>query len=364
MSVLERPSVPTVARQIVRRTGITRRPRAPIALRSPVPRLRTGRTTGPPTVWMVCPDWDRPAGGIRKEYRAVDVLNDAGIPAAIVHHKSGFACSWFEHATPIVPAADVTVGERDVICVPEVYGPAILDLPKGVRQVIFNQNAYITLDSLAAGGAPAAAPYTRNADLAAVMVVSDNSAEALRYVFPDAAIKRIHHGLDPGIHHPPALPPGKRIAFMPRRRADEAQAVLRLLELRGMLESWEVVPIEGRTEAEVADLLRRSRIFLSLSQLEGLGLPPLEALACGCLVVGFDGFAGREFFRPPFALSVEDGDVVAFARTVEGLMQATEDDPAAAIAAGDEGARFVRGRYSPEAERRDLVELFAPLLGA
>ena len=54
--------------------------------------------------------------------------------------------------------------------------------------------------------------------------------------------------------------------------------MLRLLELHGALDGWEVVAIEGRSETQAADLLRSSRIFLSFSELEGFGLPPCEAL--------------------------------------------------------------------------------------
>jgi hypothetical protein len=331
--------------------------------RSQIPRLRVdrSRTTSAPTAWMICPDWDRPAGGIRVQYRAVDALNDAGLSAAIVHRRPGFACTWFAHRTRIVAAADVVVGPRDVIVVPEVYGPAILDLPAGVRRVIFTQNAYLTLDSLAAGPA-AAGPYRPSPDLVAVLVVSDDSAAVLEYAFPDTPLRRVRLGIDPAIHHPPATPAPLRIAYMPRRRASEAAQVLRLLERRGVLDRWEVVAIDGRGEAEVADLLRGSRIFLSFSEREGFGLPPCEALACGCLVVGFHGFAGREFFRAPFAEPVEDGDVVAFARAAERLARRVEDDPEAMAAAGAAGARFVRDRYSPASERRDLLDVFAPLL--
>jgi hypothetical protein len=365
MSVAGHASIPAAARRIAQRAGISRRrPTTPIALRSPVPRLRVarGQATATPTVWMVCPLSDEPSGGVRKQYRAVDVLNEAGVPAAIVHDRAGFACTWFDHETRIVAAADVVVGERDVIAVPELYGPAILDLPPGVRQVIFNQNAYLTLDSLAAGGAAAAAPYVDNPALEAVVVVSEDSARALRYVFPRLPIRRLHYGLDPALHHPPADPPGRRLAYMPRRRADEAAQVLRLLELRGVLQDWEVVAIEGQSEREAADLLRSSRIFLSFSESEGFGLPPCEALACGCLVVGFDGFAGREFFRPPFAVQVEDGDVVGYARAVEDLVRLVDEDPPAIEAASEAGSRFVAERYTQDAERRDLVDVFAPLV--
>jgi len=312
---------------------------------------------------MICPDWDKPAGGSRTQYRVVDALNDARLSAAIVHRRAGFACSWFAHTTRIVAAADVVVGEQDVLVVPEVYGPSILELPRGVRQVIFNQNAYLTLDSLIAAPA-AAAPYQENPDLAAVMVVSDDSAAVLEHAFPGIPIQRIRLSVDPVIFHPPAEPAPRRIAYMPRRRANEASQVLRLLELRGVLDTWEVVAIDGCSDVEVADLLRSSRIFLSFSEREGLGLPPIEALACGCLVVGFHGFAGREYFRPPFAEAVEDGDVLAFARAVERLARRIDEDPVGTAALGDAGARFALDRYSPAREQSDLVDVFAPLLRA
>jgi hypothetical protein len=357
MSVIDHPAFPDTARRVARKASRTLR-----RGRYQVPRLRLAPRAGePPTVWMICPDWDHPSGGIRKQYRAVDVLNAAGVPAAIVHKRAGFRCSWFEHDTRIVPAGDIGVAPGDVIAVPEIYGASILSLPPGVRQVIFNQGAYLMLETFT-DGRTAVAPYRDNPDLAAVVVVSDDSAEVLRYAFPDVPVVRIRHGLDPARHHPPTEPPGRRIAYMPRRRADEAAQVLGLLELRGVLDGWDVVAIERRTEAEVADILRSSRIFLSFSQLEGFGLPPLEALACGCLVAGFHGFGGRELFRPPFAVPVEDGDLVGFARAVEELIRLADDDPAAMRAAADAGSRFALERYSAEAERQDLVNAFAPLL--
>lgn len=346
------------ARRVARRAGLAGR-----RVKADVPRLRTvpGGTGNAPTAWFIAPDWDRVAGGIRKQYRAVDVLNAAGLSAAIVHKRPGFSCTWFSHDTRIVAAGAVLVGPGDVIAVPEIYGASILDLPAGVRQVIFNQNAYLALDSLLTGG-PAAAPYLDNPDLAAVTVVSEHNAEMMRYACPNAPIHRLHYGIDRAVHHSPAVPGGRRIAYMPRRRGHEAKQLLGLLERRGALEGWEVIAIQGRTESQAAEILRSSSIFLSFSELEGFGLPPLEALACGCLVVGFDGFGGREFFSAPFATRVEDGDVVAYAREVEELVGQFDSDPRAMRAAAVSGAAFVHERYSAEVERRDLLDVFAPLL--
>jgi hypothetical protein len=42
------------------------------------------------------------------------------------------------------------------------------------------------------------------------------------------------------------------------------------------------------------------------------------------------------------------------------MMRHTEEQPGAARAAAKAGVDFVHERYSLEAERRDLVEVFAP----
>ena len=330
---------------------------------NPVPRLALARNSAwmPPTAWFICPDFERPSGGIRKLYRSVDILNDAGLQAAIVHQRRGFRCTWFEHQTRIVSAKRAVVSQRDVIVVPEIYGRSICDLPRGVRQVIFNQNAYLTLASLV-GERGATAPYIDNPDLSAVLVVSEDSARIVEYAFPGIRVQRLRPGLDPALHHPPEDQKRRRIAYMPRKRAREAAQVLNLLRLRGVLDGWEVIAIDRRTEAEVADLLRTAQIFLSFGQLEGFGLPPLEALACGCLVIGYHGFGGREFFRAPFAIAVEDGDIVGFARAAEDLIHLIDDDPTSMAAAGIAGARFVHDHYSQDGERQDLLDVFAPLL--
>ena len=79
-------------------------------------------------------------------------------------------------------------------------------------------------------------------------------------------------------------------------------------------------------------------------------------------MIGFHGFGGREFFRPPFAIAIEDGDVVAFARAVEDVIRLINDDPTSAAAASNAGVAFVLEHYTRDAERKELLDVFAPLL--
>jgi hypothetical protein len=329
-----------------------------------VPKLTVSRSCSQarPTAWFICPDHESPSGGIRKLYQSVDILNAAGLNAAIMHTRPGFRCTWFENNTHVVNTRQAVIYSKDVIVVPEIYGGSIRDLPKNIRQVIFNQNVYLTLRSLAESPANAAA-YIDNPDLALVLVVSEDSANVIEYAFPRTPIRRIRLGLDPDLHHPSMDRKRRRIAYMPRKRACDAKLVLELLRNRNVLDDWELIAIEQRSEAEAAELLRSAQIFLSFNRQEGFGLPPLEALACGCLVVGYTGYGGREYFRPPFAIAVEDGDVVAFAQKAEELIRRVDTDPYDVTAAAVAGSRFALDYYSRDAEREALLDVFVPLLG-
>ncbi|MDB5610841.1 MAG: glycosyltransferase [Bradyrhizobium sp.] len=298
---------------------------------------------------------------MRKLYHCVDILNGVGLNAAILHARAGFRCGWFENTTRVASAAEVTVGPQDILVVPEIYGQTIRDLPKNIRQVIFNQNVYNTLGWLL-DRSTNATPYTDNPDLALILVVSQDNAEVIKHIFPAAPVQRLHLGIDPVLFHPPQGPKQRRIAYMPRKRAGDAASVLALLRLRGALDGWDVVAIEGRSEAETAELLRSAKLFLSFSSREGFGLPPLEALACGCLVVGYHGLGGREYFHPPFATAVEDGDIAGFARAVEATLRRIDHDPRSTDAIMAAAATFVSEGYPLETERQDLLDVFGPLL--
>ncbi|WP_404534670.1 glycosyltransferase [Bradyrhizobium ottawaense] len=298
---------------------------------------------------------------MRKLYQCVDTLNAAGLNAAILHAEPGFRCGWFENRTRVVDADMVTLGPRDLFVVPEIYGQSICDLPRNIRQVIFNQNAYVTLRSLEDGSVNAT-PYTNNPDLALVLAVSEDNAEILRRTFPETPVRRLRVGIDPALYHPPQASKQRRLAYMPRKRPDDAAAVLAQLKLRGALDGWDVTAIDNRSEAETAELLRSAKLFLSFSSREGLGLPPLEALACGCIVVGYHGSGGREYFHPPFAIAVNDSDISAFVRTVEAIICNIDSDPQYTDSFMAKAFRFVSERYPMEAEEQDLLDIFGTLL--
>ncbi len=295
-------------------------------------------------------------------YRHVDELTRSGYRAAVVHERPGFRYRWAPPETPALSRDEVEPDPaHDVVVWPEVYGPAIGSWGPDCRRVILNQNASYTLGSCDFFD-PQPLPY-QDARTIAVVTVSEHNRRWLGYAFPGLRVRRITVAIDDRLFTP-SSEKAARICLMPRKGADGANQVLHILRQRGALEGVEVAPIDGRPAAEVAGIMRESLIFLALSQQEGFGLPAAEAMACGCVVVGYHGGGGAEFMRRGLAYPVPAGDVIAVAARVEQVLADWRRRPGRVLAMGRRASDFVRERYSLQRERDDVLELWRQLLGS
>lgn len=313
------------------------------------------------TIHILSPDQNTPCGGIKKLYRHVDVLNKHGIPAQIVHQQPGFRCTWFANETRVSTGANTAVNRHDFVVVPEVYGPQIGGIVPGIRKVIFNQGCYLTFGGYSFDKRDLTSAYL-HPEVVATLVVSEDSRQYLEYAFPKHRVFRIRHSLDTRLFYPP---PQKRrlISLMPRRNPQDAAQVINILKFRQALADFEVVLIHDKSEAEAAAILRESVIFLTFSPAEGFGLPPAEAMACGSIVIGYDGRGGKEFFKPEFCYPVETGDIIGFARTVEEVIRGFLSDPAPLLAKGQLAAAYIREHYNSEHEEADIVRIWKAIIG-
>jgi glycosyltransferase involved in cell wall biosynthesis len=85
------------------------------------------------------------------------------------------------------------------------------------------------------------------------------------------------------------------VAYMPRRGAELTEACWRALRTRRRGLAYQ--PIDRAGEAAVAEELRRAGFFLATSVGEWFGLPALEAMAAGCIVVSVPVRGGAEYLH-------------------------------------------------------------------
>jgi hypothetical protein len=324
-----------------------------------IPPFEVSPSPGRQRIYYLCPVENAPSGGTRVIYRHVELLNDMGIPAAVLHEKDGFSCTWFAHRAPIVSAASIDFHRDDLLVIPECYGVGLHMVPEQIRKVIFNQGAHHTFDRVALSTTEAGAPYRGVKNLAGMLTVSDDNAELLRMAFPELDIAVARNVIDPQAFGLRSHEAGRRIGYIPSRRREELHQILHILRANGGLErgGWQLEAIAGRSEREMGETLRSCAIFLSLSDRDGFGLPPAEAMATGCFVVGYAGGGGNEFFDSAYSSKVTDTTGL-----VRELMAAAAKTPWELSQLGSRASERVLSRYTEEGLRQDLKAFYGGIL--
>ncbi len=120
----------------------------------------------------------------------------------------------------------------------------------------------------------------------------------------------------------------------------------------------EPLAASGLPHRDLLEQLGRYRFFLTLSAAEGFGLVPLEAMAMGATVTGYDGFGGRHYLRSGRNCAVAPyPDVEAIA----DMLVALRADPARAEALAQRGREtaaefsYARFRQAWIAELREAL---------
>jgi hypothetical protein len=105
------------------------------------------------------------------------------------------------------------------------------------------------------------------------------------------------------------------ITFMPRKLSKHSKLVISFLKYY-LPHGWRIKALDNLKEREVYKFLRKSKIFLSFSELEGLGLPPLEAAIAGNKIIGYTGEAGKEYWHEPIFTEIKNGEILHFYKTI------------------------------------------------
>ena len=105
------------------------------------------------------------------------------------------------------------------------------------------------------------------------------------------------------------------ITYMPRKLPEHSS--LLLFFLKNLLpKNWKILPLINVSEKKLINTLSISKIFLSFSNFEGMGLPPIEAALSGNKVIGYVGGGGSEYWKKPIFIKVENGEIEDFAKKI------------------------------------------------
>jgi len=262
----------------------------------------------------------------------------------------------FASRAPVLRAgSSMTFQHKDVIVMPEPWKLHIDGFaPMQVRKVMHCQNPYYLFNGVDD------ISMIAQKGISAVITCSDYTSGLMRRMGYQGALQTVQPTLSPVFKH--SGEKKLQIAYMPRKREFETSFVKGLFKsLYPELRTVPWVPINNMTLAECAQVLDESAVFAAFSHIEGLGLPPLEAMASGCVVVGFNGLGGADYSTPHNGLWITEGEHIAFAHALaEGLRAASDPSWYANILAH---AKATAARYSHSRFTRDLKQFWEDYLG-
>jgi hypothetical protein len=321
-------------------------------------------------IWL-CHPIKKPVGGVKVIYRQAQLANELLAPwghtAAVMHPNTWrFRVKWFDNTVPIhrgffkwrwvgKPSLSRIDGcfdpDKHVVVIPELwarkYGDQLARM--GVPYAIYVQGGY-----LISKGNPSVLDVAYQG-ARCIMTISDDTTRCVTMAFPgtEHKILRVHAAVDAQRFNPHQAKENL-ITYMPRKLADHSSRVLFFLR-HHLPAHWRVQAIDGLNEAGVAELLQRSKIFMSFSHFEGFGLPPLEAALCGNQVIGYTGQGGKEYWYPDIFEEVESGDVAGFAKRV--VAKVLSIDQRTGFQIQHESINRLKNLYSADQEMRDVKKL-------
>jgi len=316
-------------------------------------------------VYLV-PSVQQRSGGDKVLYRQSETINALGlakIHAQVLHpHNLKFKHEWFDHNVNF--KKDLKFNPRsDIVVIPEIWAvPHAKSLSMvGVDYAIFVQGGYIMNTPLYGWDISDINEAYRNAKL--ILSISDDTTNNIKYLFPDCAEKiiRIYYSVDSEKFHPHALKENL-ISYMPRRLERHAKLIQFFLKDK-LPKHWKMQQIEGLNEDGVANLLNKSKIFLSFSELEGCPLPPVEAALAGNYVIGYTGQGAKEYWNPAIFKEIGNGEIVTFTQTILEQISKLENNQQLASDEFEISREQLKLKYSKQAEIDSLLNFIDRLRG-
>jgi hypothetical protein len=257
------------------------------------------------------------SGGIKTCYIHAELLKALGFTVSVFQPDG--PPTWLAPRFEALCSKNLTVTANDVLVFPETLpgwlGEAARK-PMNAKKVLFCQNQFYMFSY-----GMTAADYAKFG-FSKFITVGEIAKRAIESVVKLADISVVPPFIDPELF----LPRDKimQIVTVPRKLPKHAQVIRSMLALKyPHLQSvpWQL--IEKKSEQEVAEMMGRSTVVLSLCQMEACPLVPLEAMASGCIVVGYHGYGGLEYATPDngFWFSPEQLEDVtdALAIVIDGL---------------------------------------------
>ena len=269
-----------------------------------------------------------PCGGVKVIFEHVNRLHDRGHNVSIIARQQWTSNDWFGLKVPIryggidnIPACDIAVATFYTTI------PAVMKSQARVKIHLSQGYEGLYQDSETVKKHYQMADNTICVSKWLQSVIADKTGKSATY---------IQNGLDPYVYsfkthkinitRPRVLVVGEQLQIKNTRTVLSALSklkdkvdVVRMFSSKDPL--YESHKMPDMTQQEIASVYDSCDILISASkQVEGFGLPPLEAMASGCIVITTDNGGNKEYIKPGHNCLLIDGSEESIVSAVQKLL--------------------------------------------
>jgi len=238
--------------------------------------------------------------------------------------------------------------KNDFVIIPEIwahFADSFL-INKKIKYAIFVQNGYAMNST---SNQKKLIKSYKNAEF--ILSYSKNITECIKTAFNINSNKIFETNIS--IHSDQKFNKKNMITYMPRKLPNHSNNLLFFIK-NHLPKNWSIKSIDQLNELDVFNLLKKSRIFLSFSDMEGLGIPPIEAAILGNKVIGYTGQGGSEYWNSSLFKKIENGDLIKFVKTILNNISLTNDQWVKKKL--KERNNLIK-KYSPEQEKVKILKM-------
>ena len=247
-----------------------------------------------------------------KKALSLSETNYSGWNAEDVSISKNFRSKWFEN--------DIRVREnfifdkkKDFVIFPEIFAHLAKKfcIDKKIPYAIFALNGYTLKPT---NDYKSLEDCYRNAKF--ILSVSKNISNCIKLAFPYCINKILKSNLSVDANKFNLnIKKTNIITYMSRKLPQHSELVLFFLR-RHLPKPWKIKTIHNYKEKKVFHYLLKSKIFLSFTHFEGLGMPPIEAALAGNKIIGYTGEGGKEIWKKPIFTEIPNGNILKFVNEI------------------------------------------------
>ena len=85
-------------------------------------------------------------------------------------------------------------------------------------------------------------------------------------------------------------------------------------------------------------------------------------MASGCIVIGYAGQGGKEYFKPEFSFKVDEGNIIQFVEKVEEIAIKLENNDNDIIEIQQNASTYISENYNLKKEEESIISTWNKIL--